>query len=80
VNKYLHRPGPPPKDGCKDGKIVYPDGRIYRGPLNKDDGANGLGMMTYPDGSQVKGQYSMGDPVDGKALTVGQSVYEGKLN
>ena len=42
-----------------EGKITYPDGRVYVGPF-RQRAANGKGTMTYPDGSVKSGIWKRG--------------------
>jgi hypothetical protein len=61
-------------DSKGDGKIVWRDGRIYKGPwkflAGFSDLPNGQGEMTWPDGRKYVGQFR-----DGKMNGVGKMTY-----
>ena len=61
-------------DSKGDGKIVWRDGRIYKGPWRSVEGMpdlpDGQGEMTWPDGRKYVGQFR-----DGKMNSVGKMTY-----
>ena len=61
-------------DSKGDGKITWPDGRVYKGPWKFLEGfpdlPDGQGEMTWPDGRKYVGQFR-----DGKMNGVGKMTY-----
>jgi hypothetical protein len=61
-------------DSKGDGKITWPDGRIYKGPwkflAGFPDLPDGQGEMTWPDGRKYVGQFR-----DGKMNGAGKMTY-----